>query len=273
MPKLISANTRIIELLNFNKTEVIAALVKLNKNFSKLNNPILRNLLARRITIADACKIAGCTIPDFLDSMQQIGFTVEEEPNSQQQSAQPVAGIKRSVNYLELDVRPILAQGKDPLKEILASVNKLEKNQGLKLVNTFEPLPLIHLLADKGFSYFVEFADDNTVITWFDKTTSTTTATISFPADEPTGDDEQFDNILSTIAAAKIKYLDVRELEMPKPMLAILAETFKLTVGDALFIYHKKIPMYLIPELEKLGFKYLFKNLSPGNVNMLIYKT
>jgi hypothetical protein len=61
MPKLISASTRIIELLNYNKTEVITALVKLNKNFSKLKNPILRNLLARRITIADACMIAGST--------------------------------------------------------------------------------------------------------------------------------------------------------------------------------------------------------------------
>jgi uncharacterized protein (DUF2249 family) len=272
MPKLISASTRIIELLNYNKTEVITALVKLNKNFSKLKNPILRNLLARRITIADACMIAGCTIPAFLESMQQIGFTIEAAQDSPAQSARPAAAIKTAASYLELDVRPILAQDKDPLKAILASINKLEENQGLKLVNTFEPLPLIHLLADKGFTYFVEFADDNTVITWFDKISSATTETIEFPATELSGDDEQFDSFLATITPHKIKYLDVRELEMPKPMLSILAETPKLSIGDALFIYHKKIPVYLIPELEKQGLSYLFKTLSPGNVNMLIYK-
>jgi uncharacterized protein (DUF2249 family) len=268
----INIQTRIKELLNFKQEEVIRALTKLNKNFGKLRSPVLRNLFAGRVTIADACKISGCSTVDFMESMKQIGFNVNEEQNSKEQSARPVAAIKEPNSFLELDVRPILAQDKDPLKEILVSIKMLEESQGLKLINTFEPLPLIHLLADRGFTHRVEFVDDNTVITYFNKKASGIKEIIPFPADELTVDDGQLDSLLATIAPDKIKYLDVRQLEMPKPMLSILAETTDLSVGDALFVYHKKIPVYLLPELEKQGLKYLFKSISPGNVNMLIYK-
>ncbi|HEY5326027.1 MAG TPA: DUF2249 domain-containing protein [Mucilaginibacter sp.] len=269
----INGQTRIKELLNFNQEEVIRALLKLNKNFEKLRNPVLRKLFAGRVTIGDACKISGCAIADFMESMKQIGFIVDEEQNNKEQPLQPVSLIKEPGSYLALDVRAALAQGKDPLKEILASINMLEENQGLKLINTFEPLPLIHLLADKGFTHRVELVDDDTVITYFNKVTSARKEIIPFPAGDFTVDDEQFDSLLTTIAPDKIKYLDVRQLEMPKPMLSILAETPHLAIGDALFVYHKKIPVLLLPELEKQGLKYLFKNISPGNVNMLIYKT
>lgn len=272
MSKQISSSTRIFELLNYNKDGVIDALVNLNKNFSKLKNPILRNLLARRVTIADACKIAGCTISDFMERMKQIGFSVDTDQSDEVQLSQPNSEIKKSDNYLELDVRPILAQDQDPLKEILASINKLEENQGLKLLNTFEPLPLIHLLTDKGFLHFVETVDNNTVITYFNRAPSVEKEIISLPTDEFTVNEEPFDNLLAAIAPAKIKYLDVRQLEMPKPMLSILEQTQHLAIGDALFVYHKKIPVYLLPELEKQGLKYLFKDISTGNVNMLIYK-
>ena len=273
MLKSINSKTKINQLLEVDQPLVINTLIKINKNFSKLKNPVLRNLFARRVTIADACKISGCTIADFMESMKQIGFSVNEEQNSKEQSARPVATIKEPNSFLELDVRPILAQDKDPLKEILVSIKMLEESQGLKLINTFEPLPLIHLLADRGFTHRVEFVDDNTVITYFNKKASGIKEIIPFPTDELTVDDGQLDSLLATIAPDKIKYLDVRQLEMPKPMLSILEQTRHLTVGDALFVYHKKIPVYLLPELEKQGLKYLFKDISPGNVNMLIYKS
>jgi len=205
--------------------------------------------------------------------MKQIGFSLGGEQNKKEQSVQPVSAIKEPNSYLDLDVRPSLAQDKDPLKEILASINRLGENQGLKLINTFEPVPLIHLLAKKGFTHRVEFVDDNTVITYFNKIIAAEKEIIPVSADEFIVDDEQFDRLLATFAPGKIKYLDVRQLEMPKPMLSILAKTPHLAAGDALFVYHKKTPVLLLPELEKQGLKYLFKTISPGNVNMLIYKS
>lgn len=73
---LINEQTRIKDLLNFNQEDVIDALVKLNKNFGKLRNPVLRKIFAGRVNIADACKIAHAQVSDFMAAMQHIGFTV-----------------------------------------------------------------------------------------------------------------------------------------------------------------------------------------------------
>ncbi|HCN84473.1 MAG TPA: hypothetical protein DIT07_12750 [Sphingobacteriaceae bacterium] len=272
MERTINAQTKISQLLEVDCDLVIKTLVNLNKKFSRLKNPLLRKLLVKRVSIADACKMSKTEITDFMWSMKQIGFRVTNEMPPENDLSVITGSFREPFDYLELDVRPLLAQDKDPLKEILSCIKMLEENQGLKLVNTFEPFPLIHLLAGKGFSYRVEHVNANTVITYFNRSTLASAETLTIPATEPKIDDKQFDLLLAGFVPDQVKYMDVRDLEMPKPMLAILEQTPNLTTGKALFIYHKKVPVYLLPELEKQGLQYIFKNIAPGNVNMLIYK-
>ncbi len=267
---LINAYTRIKDLLDFNQEEVINTLIKLNKNFSKLKNPLLRNLFARRITIADACKIANCPISAFMSSMQQIGFVVDPQKiNEQKISTEP---FKKYAHIIELDVRPVLAKNQDPLKTILDHINKLEAGQRLKLINTFEPIPLIHLLAEKGFCSHTEFTANEIVYTYFEKDSTTDQKIVETHPAILLNNEDKFDETLTKFTPNHIKYIDVRALEMPKPMLLIIEHIKTLALGEALFVYHKRKPIYLLPELEKSGFKYLFKETLPGDVNMLIYK-
>jgi hypothetical protein len=273
MITLINPETTIKDLLEINQELVIPALIKLNKSFSKLRNPILRRLLARRVSIADACKIAGCSIDNFIETMKQVGFTIEMETPEEKLPALPKPEVNRAGHYRTLDVRPILAQDKDPLKEIMTNVSTLEKYQGLKLINTFAPLPLIHLLADRGFSHFTVSPEDGVVITYF-YPNGTKPAIAKEPIDyEQTANAELFEKLLAGFSPDLIVYLDVRQLEMPKPMLSILERLLHLGNNEALFVHHKKIPVYLLPELEKQGVKYAFKQISPGDVHMLIYKS
>ncbi|MFA6082714.1 DUF2249 domain-containing protein [Mucilaginibacter sp.] len=266
----IDANTKISELLRFDRDLVIKTLISLNSKFAKLRNPVLRQLLVKRVSISDACKISNTPLSDFLHSMEQIGFQVIRGAAADNALPLNTAFIEQE-DYLELDVRPILAKDKDPLKEILAAINSLGPGQGLKLINTFEPLPLIHLLTAKGFAHRVVFEKPDLVITFFNQA-DTGTGTIDVPANpESFVDDALFDRVLAGFRPEQVSYLDVRALEMPKPMLAILEHTPGLTKGEALFVYHKKIPVYLLPELEKQGLSYLFKNIAPGNVHLLIF--
>ncbi|RZA00528.1 MAG: DUF2249 domain-containing protein [Sphingobacteriaceae bacterium] len=272
MELTINAQTKISQLLEVDRDLVINTLVGLNKNFSKLRNPVLRNLLVKRVSIADVCKISKTDIADFMLSMKQIGFQIAEETPVENTPLVLIKTFQEPLNYFELDVRSILAQDKDPLKEILASVKKLNDGQGLKLINTFEPLPLIHLLEGKGFSYRVEHTHPNMVVTYFSRSGNVPEETVTDSLTEPTIDDEQFNQKLESFDDDSVKYIDVRNLEMPKPMLAILEQTPNLNSRSALFVYHKKIPVYLLPELEKQGLGYAFKTIGPGDVNMLIYK-
>lgn len=265
----INLNTRIKALLDENREPVINSLVKLNSNFSKLRNPILRNLLARRVTIAEACKIAKCNPADFLNSMKAIGFVVDEAMNEPIAKKGNAIDFSRQTAVFELDVRPFLTKDQDPLKEILKRVNQLGVGERLKIINTFEPIPLINLLADKGFLYATETVNDELIITWFEKTAQESTA-----IDEPQEIAQQhtFNKVFNQFQPDKIKYIDVRKLEMPQPLLRIMEQIENLNADELLYVYHKKTPVFLLPELRKKGLTFLLNQKATDQFDMLIYK-
>jgi len=70
----------------------------------------------------------------------------------------------------------------------------------------------------------------------------------------------------------KMQTIDVRHLEMPLPMLTILEALENLPENKALFVYHKRIPVFLLPELAERKFDYRIKEISDGEVHLLIFK-
>jgi hypothetical protein len=66
--------------------------------------------------------------------------------------------------------------------------------------------------------------------------------------------------------------VDVRHLEMPQPMMTILEAIEKLPEDHALFVYHKRIPVFLLPELRERKFDYRIKEIAPNEVRLLIFK-
>jgi len=39
-----------------------------------------------------------------------------------------------------------------------------------------------------------------------------------------------------------------------------------------LFVYHKRIPVFLLPELRERNFDYRIKEIAPNEVRLLIFK-
>ena len=54
---------------------------------------------------------------------------------------------------LALDVRPLLEKGHEPLPLILDAVDRLQEGQALRLLASFEPLPLYGMLGERGYSH------------------------------------------------------------------------------------------------------------------------
>jgi uncharacterized protein (DUF2249 family) len=59
------------------------------------------------------------------------------------------AGIRRRT--LTLDVRPMIARGREPFTRIMAAVGRLGADDSLVVVTPFLPSPLIELLQGDGF--------------------------------------------------------------------------------------------------------------------------
>lgn len=259
----VSEKTKISTLIKEN-IDVIDTIASINLHFKKLKNPLLRKALAPRVTIADAAKIGGISVEEFLNKLQVIGFEVENKV--EETLIKEEISMDKS-NVLSFDVRDIIAGGNDPFKEIMQKVEVLEKGQTLEIINSFEPIPLINVLKSKGFIAEVERKGD-LVVTYFQKV-----------ADVEADNSEEstcvtansFDDIYKTYIG-KMEYVDVRHLEMPEPMTTILEKLETLPNDFCLLVDHKKIPQFLLPELKERNFEIFYNEISEHHIQLLIKK-
>ena len=264
----ITAETKISEIIRMNP-DSIDVIATINKNFKKLKNPILRKLLASRVSISDAAKIGGTTPDVILDRLSSIGFEVERSTDPESDISAGKEFSTANFKIIELDVRATLKNGIDPFKDIMKSVKALSDNEALKVINTFEPIPLIKILEEKGFNAQVTRKGQDIVETLFVKKNQTVTS----PEKDLTvfENKEEFDLQLKKFGDS-IKLIDVRDLEMPLPMVTILEALENLAEGFGLYVHHKRIPQFLLGELEKRSFVLISKTLDENNVDLIIYK-
>lgn len=63
-------------------------------------------------------------------------------------------------NAIELDVRPLLKEKKDPFQEIMSVVQSLKDDQEFILHALFKPTPLLGVMKLKGYQSQVEQLDE-----------------------------------------------------------------------------------------------------------------
>lgn len=267
----INSQTKIAALIKHHP-DALEAIITLSPDFNKLRNPVLRKLMAGRTSIAMAARIGGCKPEDFFEKLSPLGFasdqsiSVQETPD-QKSLKEFVKDIERA-HIVNLDVREILSGGNDPLKLIQQYVKDLKEGQVLKIINTFEPTPLIKLLEKQGYESYVDKVDSNLIETYFYKAKPD-----EIKQDEITTEENNDWDILLERFNNKMVNIDVRHLEMPGPMMAILEELEKLKEDMALYVHHKRIPVFLLSELKDRKFEYRIKEVSDSEVFLLIFKS
>jgi|SRR5690606_6322096 len=279
MNMLINERTKIAALLKHHP-DALETIVTLSPDFKKLRNPVLRALMAGRTTIAMASKIGGCEPADFFKALTPLGFEVD-----QSQTAAPSETVPENTpkpEYLQnippdrlinFDVRAMLAEGNDPLKSIQQKVKSLHPGEVLVIINNFEPVPLIKLLEKQGFQTYVNFIDQDTIETYFYKVAAPNApkaegADVGAEEVSTSGD---WDTLLQQYENRRVE-VDVRHLEMPMPMMTILENLEVLPQGKALYVHHKRVPVFLLTELKEREFDYRIKEVRDGEVYLLIFK-
>lgn len=266
----INANTKISTIIK-QRPEALEVIIGISPKFEKLRNPLLRKLLASRASLEAASKIGGCSIDAFFDKLQPLGFVAEKtipEPKAEKEEFPEQLRNLKPEQIVQLDVRPLLALGNDPLNLIQKTIKGLQVGQVLEIINTFKPEPLIQLLQKRGFTTYVETINNELVHTYFFRATGM----------EPQMKDSEvhqandgWDEILLKFGK-KIQSIDVRMLEMPLPMITILESLDKISVDTALYVYHKRIPVFLLPELKERKLDFRIKEIKAGEVHLLIFK-
>ena len=263
---IVTKDIKISIIIKENKN-AIDTIASINKHFLKLKNPVLRRVLAPRVTVKDAAKIGKTTVNEFLNRLEKIGFEIKLETENIT-TTQKTSKNAVKLNLVRLDVRPTIESGADPFKEIMQKIKTLKAEETLQIINVFEPIPLINILKEKGFKTWTDIINDNEYHTFFTKETSNTHKNIveSMPISQGS-----FDEKLSSYGG-NIREIEVRHLEMPEPMVTILEEIETLPNTHILLVNHKKVPQFLLPELKTRNYGWMSKEIEKGHTLLLVFK-
>ena len=265
----INSQTKISSLIKYNP-EAIDAIASVNSHFNKLKNPILRRVLASRVTIKDAAAIGKCSVSDIMNVLVPIGFEPEAEsgdlPGTETRGGETSTSWEVQPDRVKiLDVRPVLETGADPFNLIMQELKDLPEGYALEIINSFEPTPLIRILGMRGYKSYSR-QEQGAVHTRF-MNVSANPAMISDELPVVPGDELE---IRKREFEGRVREIDVRSLEMPLPMMTILEALEMLPEAHALYVYHIQVPRFLLPELEERNFRVLISELSEGDVRLLI---
>lgn len=155
-------------------------------------------------------------------------------------------------HYIDVDVRPILRAGGEPFSAIMAALDNLQPDNGLRLYATFKPIPLFSVMADRGFVHSERELDGGEWEVLF------TPAGIALAESPPPSQ-------VSDTWPEPVVRLDNRNLDPPEPMVRILSAAEQLLPGETLAALLRREPVFLFPHLEKRGFRWLGGFTSDGS--------
>lgn len=244
---------------------VVDRLIALNPLFKKLNNPILRKTMARLVTLGEAAKVAGLPVVDILAAANNV-----TAPSPALATAPPpvdplpdwfeAIDPTRSVH---LDVRPMLARGEEPLGDVMRTAAPIAVGHTLILDAPFDPAPLRRVLAGKGFvSHPAQIDDCHWRITFLRQSREAVSPQTDIPSPRSEG--------VRSWREGGITHIDVRGLEPPQPMLAILRLVDDPASGPTIVVHHEREPMFLYPELDQRSWSHSIVDGDPDEVRLVL---
>jgi len=233
---------------------LVERLIALDPVFSKLRNPILRKTMAKLVTFGEASKVAGVPLEAMLAVAN--GHSAPTTKRVEEQAG-PTPDWVKSIDLekaLSLDVRPMLAKGEEPLSLVMRTAKEIAEGAALILEAPFDPAPLRRVLGSKGFLAHPEkLSASHWRVYFLRQRTATESAA---PGDARLWREQD------------VPHIDVRGLEPPGPMLAILKLLEAPDTGDKVIVHHERDPIYLYPELAERRWTAEPVDGDPGEVRL-----
>ena len=85
-------------------------------------------------------------------------------------------------------------------------------------------------------------------------------------------DGPSFEQVLAAYSETDRVSIDVRPLPMPQPMETILATLSTMNPNQALYVQHKRVPLFLLEELADQAYTAHIYDAGEGDVRMVIVR-
>ena len=271
---MITADTNLGRLLD-EHPELVDVLATYHEHFARLRNRVMRRVMAPRVTVAQAARVAGVPVADLLAAIHRAvgaevapvaaahGTAARGETGADMDTGADALTTRRPavldrLTAVEVDVRDDIRRGAEPLARIVAAAKDLGPDEALAVRAPFEPVPLYDVLGQRGFGHWTERLADADWRVWFHRRD-----VVVQPAPRPAA-------AATGAWTGDLETIDVRGLEPPLPMVRVLERLDRLPPGGALRVLHERRPMFLYPQLDDRGFVHGTDELAPGLVQIVI---
>lgn len=172
-----------------------------------------------------------------------------------------------------VDVREQLRAGREPFLDIMAAAEKCRVGDTLVLYATFKPVPLLAVMKTQGFEGTASPIEDGDWRVDFLRVA------------EPGGSDGDGEGPASAgppdasagtpgqgaAPEPEVIHLDNRGLEPPQPLVRTVEALYALKPGQRVIGKYDRKPMFLLPKLDDMGYKYETEVFENGQAQVTIW--
>ena len=163
----ITPRTKVSELI-YAYPELQDVLIEYLPAFKKLKNPVLRKTVARITTLQQAATVGNVSVEDLINHLRkEVGQDLYSGESGPAYITEEPDWFSEERVQTEFDARAMLAGGEQPVNQVMADLNSLNKGAIYKLVAPFVPAPLVDKASSLGLAHWIKKTSDEEFVVYF----------------------------------------------------------------------------------------------------------
>jgi hypothetical protein len=166
---IITPKTKVLQLIEA-YPQLEEVLIQYAPAFKKLKNPALRKTVAKIATLQQAASIGNVKVEDLINHLRkEVGQDLFSGESTTNYIVEKPEWFLTELVETEFDAKEMLAEGEQPVNQVIADLNNLNNGKIYKLSAPFLPAPLIDKATSLSLEHWVEKLDDQNFNIYFFK--------------------------------------------------------------------------------------------------------
>ena len=166
---IITPKTKVLDLIEaYPQLEPI--LMEYAPAFRRLTSPALRKTIGRIATLQQAASIGNVKVEDLVNHLrEEVGQDASAIGDSGTYITDQPDWYSEELVETIIDIREMLADGEQPVNQVMADLNCLNEGEIYKVMAPFLPAPLIDKATSLNYKHWIDQVDDEAFIVYFYK--------------------------------------------------------------------------------------------------------
>ncbi|MGE5394925.1 MAG: DUF1858 domain-containing protein [Candidatus Saccharibacteria bacterium] len=166
---IITPKTKVLQLIEA-YPQLEEVLIGYVPAFKKLKNPILRNTVAKVASLQQAAAVGNVKVEELINVLRKnVGQDLYTENAGTTYNTEKPDWFDEKLVTKELDVKPMLAAGDQPVNQVMADLKELPKGSIYKLIAPFLPAPLIDKATSLNLEHWMVKQKEDSFVIYFYK--------------------------------------------------------------------------------------------------------